>query len=187
MRSRAEDYARVGPSVYAKGHLKRYAALLGLPAAEIMAAYESRAQAPQPPVSQPANVRAAYQQCAGREQFTLAAHRGCKSRWSCWSSACFGGSRGTNGGAGSVPRRAPWRRIQGQPSADSAFGPPLRRPQGADAATGAAGGRVARDAADPQQQRRWRCRAAAATVPPVPATSPEPDATAGMGPCPDSF
>jgi cytoskeleton protein RodZ len=53
----ADDYERIGPSVYAKGHLKRYAALLGLPTAEIMAGYESRAQAPRPPASQPANVR----------------------------------------------------------------------------------------------------------------------------------
>jgi len=53
----AEDYERIGPSVYAKGHLKRYAALLGLPSAEIMAGYESRAQAPRPPASQPANVK----------------------------------------------------------------------------------------------------------------------------------
>lgn len=52
----AEDYARVGPAVYAKGHLKRYAALLGLPAAEIMAGYESRSQAPRTPPP-PANVR----------------------------------------------------------------------------------------------------------------------------------
>jgi cytoskeleton protein RodZ len=53
----AEDYLRIGPSVYAKGHLKRYAELLGLPAAEIMAGYESRAQAPKAPPSQPATVR----------------------------------------------------------------------------------------------------------------------------------
>jgi cytoskeleton protein RodZ len=53
----AENYERIGPSVYAKGHLKRYAALLGLPAAEIMAGYESRAQAPKPPAAPPANVR----------------------------------------------------------------------------------------------------------------------------------
>jgi cytoskeleton protein RodZ len=53
----ADDYERIGPSVYAKGHLKRYAALLGLPAAEIMDGYESRAQAPRPPASQPASVR----------------------------------------------------------------------------------------------------------------------------------
>ena len=53
----AEDYERIGPSVYAKGHLKRYAALLGLPAAEIMKGYESRAHAPKPPASQPSNVR----------------------------------------------------------------------------------------------------------------------------------
>jgi cytoskeleton protein RodZ len=53
----AEDYERVGPSVFAKGHLKRYAAFLGLPADEIMAGYESRVHAPKPPVAQPANVR----------------------------------------------------------------------------------------------------------------------------------
>jgi len=53
----ADDYERIGPSVYAKGHLKRYAALLGLPSAEIMAGYESRHQAPAPAASQPANVR----------------------------------------------------------------------------------------------------------------------------------
>jgi cytoskeleton protein RodZ len=40
------DYARIGPTVYAKGHLKRYAGLLGLPPAGIMAGYETRAPAP---------------------------------------------------------------------------------------------------------------------------------------------
>jgi cytoskeleton protein RodZ len=38
----ADDYPRIGPSVYAKGHLKKYAVLLGLPVAEIVASYESR-------------------------------------------------------------------------------------------------------------------------------------------------
>ena len=49
----AEDYGRVGPSVYAKGHLKRYAALLGLPVDEILAGYDRRAQLPKA-VSAPA-------------------------------------------------------------------------------------------------------------------------------------
>jgi cytoskeleton protein RodZ len=53
----AEDYERIGPSVYAKGHLRRYAALLGLPPAEIVAGYESRVQAPKPAASQPSAVR----------------------------------------------------------------------------------------------------------------------------------
>jgi cytoskeleton protein RodZ len=54
----AGDYERIGPSVYAKGHLKRYASLLGLPAAEIMADYDSRTQAPRAPAPPPpANVR----------------------------------------------------------------------------------------------------------------------------------
>ncbi len=39
----ADDYTRVGPTVYAKGHLKKYAALLGLPPAEILAGYEPSA------------------------------------------------------------------------------------------------------------------------------------------------
>jgi cytoskeleton protein RodZ len=53
----AEDYARIGPSVYAKGHLKRYATLLGLPAPEFLAAYEAREQAPTSSAQQPPNVR----------------------------------------------------------------------------------------------------------------------------------
>jgi cytoskeleton protein RodZ len=40
------DYARIGPAVYGKGHLKRYAGLLGLPAAEILEAYDTRSSAP---------------------------------------------------------------------------------------------------------------------------------------------
>ena len=36
----AGDYARVGPMVYAKGHLKRYAGMLGLPVDEIMSEFE---------------------------------------------------------------------------------------------------------------------------------------------------
>src|ERR1700735_2006530 len=42
----ADDYSRIGPTVYAKGHLKKYAALLGLPAAEILAGYEARPTGP---------------------------------------------------------------------------------------------------------------------------------------------
>ncbi len=43
------DYARLGPAVYGKGHLKRYAGLLGLPADEIIGAYETRPAAAQTP------------------------------------------------------------------------------------------------------------------------------------------
>src|ERR1700679_1247110 len=53
----AEDYLRIGPSVYVKGHLKRYAAFLGLPAAEIMAGYESRARTWLPPSAQSSTLR----------------------------------------------------------------------------------------------------------------------------------
>ena len=47
----ADDYQRIGPTVYAKGHLKKYAALLGLPAAEIMSGFEGRPQVKTEPVS----------------------------------------------------------------------------------------------------------------------------------------
>jgi cytoskeleton protein RodZ len=47
----ADDYQRIGPTVYAKGHLKKYAALLGLPAAEIMSGFEARPQVRTEPVS----------------------------------------------------------------------------------------------------------------------------------------
>jgi cytoskeleton protein RodZ len=48
------DYARIGPSVYGKGHLKRYAGLLGLPADEIIGAYETRPPAPTQATQAPA-------------------------------------------------------------------------------------------------------------------------------------
>ncbi len=41
----ADDYQRIGPTVYAKGHLKKYAAMLGLPASEILAGFESQTPA----------------------------------------------------------------------------------------------------------------------------------------------
>ena len=50
------DYARIGPSVYGKGHLKRYAGLLGLPADEIVGAYETRPPAPVEASQAPAGV-----------------------------------------------------------------------------------------------------------------------------------
>ncbi len=57
MRSKPKTTSASVRRCYAKGHLKRYAALLGLPADEIMAGYESRVHAPKPAVAQPANVR----------------------------------------------------------------------------------------------------------------------------------
>jgi cytoskeleton protein RodZ len=49
----ADDYARIGPTVYAKGHLKKYAALLGLPAAEIAAGFESHSPRAEPVAAGP--------------------------------------------------------------------------------------------------------------------------------------
>jgi cytoskeleton protein RodZ len=48
-----EDYGRLGPSVYAKGHMKRYAGLLGLPADEILEAAYARPAGPAAADSQP--------------------------------------------------------------------------------------------------------------------------------------
>jgi cytoskeleton protein RodZ len=52
----ADDYKRIGPSVYAKGHLKKYAALLGLPTAEILAGYDSGVQSPTAAASPISNI-----------------------------------------------------------------------------------------------------------------------------------
>jgi cytoskeleton protein RodZ len=41
----AGDYARIGPTVYAKGHLRKYASMLGLPLAEIMSDFEPQQSA----------------------------------------------------------------------------------------------------------------------------------------------
>lgn len=53
----SDNYPGVGPSVYVKGHLKRYAEMLELPVAEILAGYHSGAQTPQAPAPQPSTVR----------------------------------------------------------------------------------------------------------------------------------
>lgn len=45
----ADDYARIGPSVYAKGHLKKYASVLGMFPDEILAGYETLRTAPDNP------------------------------------------------------------------------------------------------------------------------------------------
>jgi cytoskeleton protein RodZ len=60
------DYARIGPAVYGKGHLKRYAALLGLPADEVLAAYEPNVRAPAAPSGQAPSLRMAAADPLGR-------------------------------------------------------------------------------------------------------------------------
>ncbi|HEX3846183.1 MAG TPA: RodZ domain-containing protein [Steroidobacteraceae bacterium] len=59
----ADEHARVGPEVFIKGHLRRYADLLGLPAADILAAYEARPPSRKdglaPAPAQPHDVKAA--------------------------------------------------------------------------------------------------------------------------------
>jgi cytoskeleton protein RodZ len=46
-----DQYARLGPAVYARGHLKKYATLLGIPSAEVVAGYE--ALKPDPAAAEP--------------------------------------------------------------------------------------------------------------------------------------
>jgi cytoskeleton protein RodZ len=52
----AEDYPRIGPAVYAKGHLRKYASILGMSAADIMAGSAPQA-APTITATQAANIR----------------------------------------------------------------------------------------------------------------------------------
>jgi len=53
----AGDYQRIGPSVYAKGHLKKYASILGLSPAEVVAGYDTHPAAPVVPAPQPPSIR----------------------------------------------------------------------------------------------------------------------------------
>ena len=50
------NYERIGPAVYAKGHLKRYAELLGLPVAEVLADFDGVPPVVVPPPS-PSGIR----------------------------------------------------------------------------------------------------------------------------------
>jgi len=61
------DYQRIGPPVYAKGHLKRYATILGLPTAEVVSGYDTKPALPAAAALQPANVRMRFttQESAG--------------------------------------------------------------------------------------------------------------------------
>jgi cytoskeleton protein RodZ len=53
----AGDYQRIGPSVYAKGHLKKYASMLGLSAAEIAAGYDHKSATPVAAAAPPPGMR----------------------------------------------------------------------------------------------------------------------------------
>jgi cytoskeleton protein RodZ len=61
------EYARIGPSVYAKGHLKHYASLLGLPAEEILAGYDAKTSAPSPAAQPGSSVRMRTSEPMGSE------------------------------------------------------------------------------------------------------------------------
>jgi cytoskeleton protein RodZ len=53
----AGDYQRIGAPVYARGHLKKYATMLGLSAADIAAGYETKSVSPAAPVSPSPGIR----------------------------------------------------------------------------------------------------------------------------------
>jgi cytoskeleton protein RodZ len=53
----SDTYDRVGPAVYAKGHLKQYASLLGVPADEIIAGYEALRLRPAAAATHSASIR----------------------------------------------------------------------------------------------------------------------------------
>jgi cytoskeleton protein RodZ len=61
------DYQRIGPPVYAKGHLKRYATILGLPTAEVVSGYDTKPASPAAAALQPSNARMRFtaQESAG--------------------------------------------------------------------------------------------------------------------------
>jgi len=154
----ADDYDRVGPTVYAKGHLKKYASLLTLPWDEILSGYESRRAAPVDAVP-PAALRVATPTATGKM------------------------TRGQLAGAlllllivAIVLWWKPWQQrsaasAQGVPSADASAAVAAAGP-GADPGTraDASGDADAGAAATPAGDSGARDAPAAAAMPPVPAT-----------------
>ena len=92
----AGDYQRIGPPVYAKGHLKKYASHLGIAAAEIAAGFAPQPEAPVAnPAAQSMNIRTTRASIGEGGQAAAAAdqRRWRLSRWS-WA-ALFGGGPGS--------------------------------------------------------------------------------------------
>ena len=103
----ADDYQRIGPSVYAKGHLKKYASILGLPAAEIARRLRlpTRRRRPRAPLHRRASGCARRLPTATNLPWPqLAAAAADRRRW---SAASFGGAPGT-----SAPPRAGGRAVE---------------------------------------------------------------------------
>jgi cytoskeleton protein RodZ len=63
----ADDYQRIGPVVYAKGHLKKYASILGLPAADLLSAFGTDAPPAAARAAAPSSVRLPTTAAAGKD------------------------------------------------------------------------------------------------------------------------
>jgi cytoskeleton protein RodZ len=140
------DYARIGPSVYGKGHLKRYAGLLGLPADEIIGAYETRRAAPVEAAQAPAlRMRAAETQdrappwstVAGVAVISVLVAAAAALWWRPWHARRTAATSAAPASSASVtPEGIGAPKAAGVESADVADGTP---PGGAPAVTAAAG------------------------------------------------
>jgi cytoskeleton protein RodZ len=142
------DYARIGPSVYGKGHLKRYAGLLGLPADEIIGAYETRPAAPVEAAQAPAlRMRAAETQdrappwatVAGVAVISVLVAAAAVLWWRPWLSRRIAATTGPASSARITAEGIGAPKAAGGESADVADG---TAPGGAHSATAAAGAEV---------------------------------------------
>ena len=142
------DYARIGPSVYGKGHLKRYAGLLGLPADEIIGAYETRPAAPVEAAQAPAlRMRAAETQdrappwstVAGVAVISVVVAAAAALWWRPWHARRTAASAGPASSASVTPEGIGAPKAAGGESADLPDG---TTPGGAPAVTAAAGAAV---------------------------------------------
>jgi cytoskeleton protein RodZ len=133
------DYARIGPAVYGKGHLNRYAGLLGLPADEIVDAYETRPAAPVEAAQAPAlRMRAAktedrappWATVAGVAVISVLVAAAAVLWWRPWLSRRFAAPAGpasstTVAGGSGAPQAAGGESANGGPAGG---GPTDRRP-----------------------------------------------------------
>jgi cytoskeleton protein RodZ len=170
------DYVRIGPSVYGKGHLKRYAGLLGLPAAEILEAYDTRSAAAAPAQPTP---RMRTSASAGRKLpwapiagFAVALAIGVVVWWKPWHPRTIAVPAARSATAESAASGETGASAERAPGAE-------RAASGADATAQPAAATVERAAAD--RVVEGRAQAVSAASPAAAIAQNDAESTAGLG------
>jgi len=192
------DYQRIGPAVYAKGHLKRYASILGLSPALIATGYETKPEAPaaaapsvamRMPRAVPAPIRAPWPQIATVVLMVVAA--GAIAWWRPWQHGfaparpvALRASPGSTGSPSALPTRTESPAAApsgGASSSDTAPADASAADAGAHlAATNGTSARGARSAQDTEQPLPATANPESSSAPPT-AVAAAAEPTPGAG------